>query len=283
MILVTGAAGKTGQAIIQALVQRGAAVRALIYHPKHTDLMHQLGVKELVIGDMRQETTLQQAMYQAKAVYHICSNMNPAEVAIGQHAIHAAHWAKVAHFVYHSVLHPQCEAMPHHWHKLRVEEKLFASGLAVTILQPAAYMQNLLAYRAAITTEGIYRFPYSPSTCISLVDLANVAEVAAKVLTEGGHAGAIYELVGLESPTQTEVAATLSECLGRHVQAEQLPLAEWLTQARANGLGDYQIETLAKMFRYYDQHYFVGNGRVLQWLLQRSATTLEQFVRREWA
>ena len=60
-------------------------------------------------------------------------------------AIRAAQSAGVERFVYHSVLHPQVEIMAHHWQKMRVEEQLFESGLSFTILQPAAYMQNVLA------------------------------------------------------------------------------------------------------------------------------------------
>ena len=68
----------------------------------------------------------------------------------GPHAFtlaEAARRAGIRHLVYHSVLHPQVEAMPHHWQKMRVEEQLFAAGLPYTILQPAAYMQNVLAHR----------------------------------------------------------------------------------------------------------------------------------------
>ncbi|MFN8458488.1 MAG: NmrA family NAD(P)-binding protein [Anaerolineae bacterium] len=68
----------------------------------------------------------------------------PDEVAIGRAAIAVAKAAGGPRSVYHSVLHPHTEKMPHHWHKLRVEELLFESGLEWTILQPAAYMQNVL-------------------------------------------------------------------------------------------------------------------------------------------
>jgi uncharacterized protein YbjT (DUF2867 family) len=120
MVLITGAAGKTGQAVIRALAERRAAVRAFVYRQAHIDRMKQLGVREVVVGELRDEAVLGQAMNGVRAVYHICPNMNPDEVAIGQLAITAARAAGVQHFVYHSVLHPQSEAMPHHWHKLRV-------------------------------------------------------------------------------------------------------------------------------------------------------------------
>jgi NAD(P)H dehydrogenase (quinone) len=87
--------------------------------------------------------------------------MSPDEVVIGTLVIGEAKRAGVEHFVYHSVLHPQTERMTHHWQKLRVEEMLFESGLPFTILQPAPYMQNLLAVWKSIVEEGELRVPYS--------------------------------------------------------------------------------------------------------------------------
>ena len=146
MILVTGAAGKTGQAVIRALVARGADVRALVHRPEQVPITAGLGARETIAGDLRDRAALARAAQGARVIYHICPNVSPDEVTIGRAAIAAARAAGVQHFVYHSVLHPQVEAMPHHWLKMRVEELLFQSGLAYTILQPAAYVQNVLAH-----------------------------------------------------------------------------------------------------------------------------------------
>ncbi|MDX1524492.1 MAG: NmrA family NAD(P)-binding protein, partial [Anaerolineae bacterium] len=164
MILVTGAAGKTGQAIIRALTARQAAVRAFVYRPEHEQVVGALDVQETVIGDLADEAAYFRAADGVDAVYHICPNMNPYEENLGIVAINSAKKAGVKGFVYHSVLHPQTEQMPHHWHKLRTEARLFESGLNVTILQPAAYMQNILAGWRAIVDEGIYRVPYPVQT-----------------------------------------------------------------------------------------------------------------------
>jgi uncharacterized protein YbjT (DUF2867 family) len=280
MILVTGAAGKTGQAVVRALVERGAAVRAFVYRPEQTALVEALGAQEAIAGDMQDEAAYRQAASGIRALYHVCSNMNPEEEAIGRIALAAAQASGVEHFVYHSVLHPQTEAMPHHWHKLRVEERLLESGLAYTIVQPAAYMQNILAGWQAIVEQGVYRVPYPVATRLSMVDLDDVAAAVALILTEPGHAGAIYELAGPDALTQTEVAEVLSAALGRPVCAEQMPLAEWTAGARAAGLGDYQLETLIKMFRYYEQYGFWGSSNVLRWLLGRPPTSFRAFVER---
>jgi uncharacterized protein YbjT (DUF2867 family) len=260
------------------------AVRALIHHPAQAGVVEALGAGEAVAGDMRDPATLDRAVRGVRAVYHICPNLHPDEVGIGRTAIAAARQEGVAHFVYHSVLHPQVEAMPHHWRKMQVEALLFESGLAYTILQPAAYMQNLLAHRRRIVEEGVYPVPYPVETRLGLVDLDDVAAAAALVLADarraGSHAGATYELAGPDVLTQAEVANLLGQQLGRAVHARAVPLPQWEQEARAAGLGDYPVETLRKMFRYYACYGFWGNPRVLGWLLDRTPASLADFARR---
>jgi NAD(P)H dehydrogenase (quinone) len=280
MILVTGAAGKTGQAVIRALAARSESARALVHRPEQAAVVEALGARQAVVGDMRDPETVGAAVRGARAVYHICPNVHPDEVEIGERAMAAAHTAGVEHFVYHSVLHPQVEALPHHWLKMQVEEQLFESGLDYTILQPAAYMQNVVAQWDRVVGQGTYCVPYAVETRLGMVDLEDVPEAAAVVLTEPGHAGATYELAGPEALTQTEVAKILRQQLGRAVHAQAVPLDRWEQQARAAGLGDYQVGTLVKMFRYYEQYGFWGNPRVLGWLLGRPPTPFAGFVER---
>jgi uncharacterized protein YbjT (DUF2867 family) len=280
MILVTGAAGKTGRAVIRALTANGQAVRALVHRPEHVASVTSLGVRDLVVGEMHSQAGMDQAAQGVRAIYHISPNMSPDEVTFGRVAIAAAQAAGVGRFVYHSVLHPQTEAMPHHWQKLRVEELIFESGLSYTILQPAAYMQNVLAYWKSIVEQGIYPIPYAVETRLGMVDLEDVAEAVTVVLTEPGHAGAIYELAGAEVLSQAEAAQILAQQLGRPICAQAVPLEEWEGRARASGLGEYQVETLLRMFRYYERHGFWGNPNVLTWLLRRPPTAFAAFVER---
>lgn len=280
MILITGAGGKTGRAIIRALIAKGATVRALLHRPEQATSIQDLGTLEITVGDMRDQAAMEQAARGARAIYHICPNVNPDEVSIGQVVIAAARSAGIERLVYHSVLHPQTEAIPHHWHKLRVEERLFESGLDYTILQSAAYMQNVLAQWDPMMEQGIYPVPYAIETRLGMVDLEDVAQAAAVVLTESGHVGATYELAGPGVLSQAEVANILSQKLRRPVRAQVMPLDEWERQARTGGMGDYAIETLLKMFRYYERYGFWGNPRVLTWLLGRSPTTFMAYVER---
>src|SRR5256885_13981801 len=179
MILVTGAGGKTGKAVLKALVASGARARALVRSSAQEADVKAIGISEVTTGAIEDAGTLAHAVQGADVIYHICPNVSPHEVAFAKVVVAAAIDLGVPRFVYHSVLHPQIEAMPHHWNKLRVEEQLFESKLPYTILQPAAYMQNLLASWESISRHGIYRVPYAAETKLGMVDLADVAEVAA--------------------------------------------------------------------------------------------------------
>lgn len=280
VFLVTGAAGKTGMGVIQALIAKGESVRALVFRDNQVAFLNQLGVKEVVVGNMLSQESVNEAVADVRAIYHICPNMHPDEFAIGQIVVAAAKSAGCERFVYHSVLHPQIQAMPHHWHKLLVEGHIFESGLACTILQPAAYMQNILANWHQILTDGIYAVPYAAETRLSMVDLQDVVEAAVTVMTEPGYEGATYELSGPDFLNQKEVAAILETQLNRSVSVREIRIAAWQEQAKSNGLGDYQIDTVSKMFLYYERYGFRGNPKALEMLLGRTPGSFAEFVRR---
>lgn len=231
-------------------------------------------------GDMRLRATMERATRGVRGLYHICPNMSPDEGAIGRGLVSVARSAGVQHFVYHSVLHPQTEAMPHHWLKLRVEELLFESGLAYTIFQPAAYMQNVLVQWGQIIEQGVYGVPYAAETRLSMVDLEDVAKVAAIVLNEPGHVGATYELAGPDFLSQDEIATILADRLRRPVRVQVVSRTAWKHEARVSGLGEYQVETLVKMFEYYEKYGFMGNSHVLGWLLDHPPTDFSAFAER---
>ena len=280
MILVTGAAGKTGRAVIQALASRRETIRALIHRPDQAPSLQALGVQETQVGDLLDQTAVQRAVDGVRAIYHMAPNVSPDEIPMGQSVISAAQSVDVERLVFHSVLHPHIEAMPHHWKKARVEELLFASGLSFTILQPTAYMQNDVAARDQITKQGRYPVPYSLETRMSLVDLEDVAEAAARVLTEPGHIGATIELVGTPGMSPRDIVELLSTELDRPVSVEVVPLDAWERSARATGLGEYQVSALSKMFVYYEEHGLTGNPQALTNVLGRQPTSFPAFVRR---
>jgi len=157
---------------------------------------------------------------------------------------------------------------------------LFSSGLDITILQPTAYMQNILAEWDRMIGSGIYRVPYPVETRLCLADLEDIAQAAAAVLTNSGHSGATYELVGTPPLSQIEVAETFGTALKKPVRAEAEPIESWQHRARAAGMDDYSRETLIRMFGAYARDGLKGNSNVLGWLLGRPPTSLADFAAR---
>ncbi len=278
MILVTGSGGKTGNAIVKALAKRGAKVRALVRGPDQTQAMEALGAAEVSIGSFEDTAALTTAISGAEAIYHICPNVSRNEISYAKAVAAAAQAIEVRRFVYHSVLHPQIEAMPHHWEKMRVEQMLLAAHFDLTILQPAAYMQNILGVWRGIVEDSVYRIPYSAETRLSLVDLDDVAAAAAVVLGEPGHGGATYQIVGTAPLSQNEVATIIGTALKRSIRIEVEPVEDWETRNRVAGMADYERMALAKMFLYYRQHGLIGNANTLRWLLGRPPQSFADFV-----
>lgn len=279
MILVTGASGKTGKTITSALTTHGMDVRAVVRHKKQVDELKESGAKDVIVADLLDSERMDEVFFGTTAIYHICPNMHPQEEEIGQLMIQAAQINHLKHFVYHSVLHPQVEAMPHHWKKMRVEEQLFRLKIPFTILQPAAYMQNVLGYLDKMLKSGEYRIPYSTSSRSSMIDLNDLAEVVVKIFSETGHENAIYELCSHETLSALDVASVVASVTGKIILAGTIDRNEWKKDAKKTELSDYAIETLLKMFQYYEENDFIGNSKQLTNLLGREPNTFDTFFR----
>ncbi len=276
-IVVTGASGKTGKAIISQLSNNGYTVTAFTHKEIYRSELSACGANKVVIGDLRSKTDLENAFSENQAIYHICPNMTQDELEIGRNVIQICQKTKTSRFIYHSVLHPHIQSMPHHWQKLLVEEELFKSSLEYTILQPAAYMQNILGYQKSIES-GIFPVPYAPEARISLVDLRDIASVALLVLSNEKYINGIYELAGTTPLSQYEVAEVLTHVLGRKIGVEVLSRNRWDDNAIKSGMADYPRKTLLSMFEYYEQHGLKGSPTTLSYLLGRNPITIAQFI-----
>jgi uncharacterized protein YbjT (DUF2867 family) len=268
-VLVIGASGKTGRAVPAALLRRGVRVRAAVR-------LLPVPSGEVTRVDLETGAGLEEAMTGVDAVYHLAPNVHPDEVGMARRVVSAARAAAVDRFAFHSVLHPHDERMPHHLRKGEAEEVIRAELPGATVLRPAAYHQNLLGAALA----GRIAVPYSLGVPFTNVDLDDVAEVAARVLTEDEHEGATYDLAGDETLTVRELARIASEVLHRPVDAERVPLPDWLNGA-GSSLDEDRREALLAMFAAYDAGGFVGDGTTLTALLGRRPTSWREVLCRE--
>ena len=280
MILITGAAGKTGRALLQQLGLHQRPVRALVRRQDQIEQVLEKGATEAQFGDLLDPQSMAPAFAGVTAVYHIPPNVHPQEERIAENILRLSSQHGVEHFVYHSVLRPYIRSMPHHIKKAHVEERLFTAGIPFTILQPAAYMQNTLPSLQNARTDGVFSVPYPIDTPMGMVDLDEVAEVGALVIANADHYMATYELSSTEILTPEDIAEQIETAIGKPVEAQEVDLKTWRRQALQTGMSRYQVDTLLKMFRYYARYGFWGNGYSLSALLGRTPKTYAAFLGR---
>lgn len=278
MILITGAAGKTGLALLRQLDLLDRPVRALVPRQDQVERALEKGATETRVGDLLNHQSMAPAFAGVTAVYHIPPNVHPQEERIAENILQLSSQHGVEHFVYHSVLRPYIRAMPHHIKKAHVEEQLFTRGIPFTIIQPAAYMQNTLPALQHARANGNFSMPYPVDTPMGMVDLDEVAEVGAHLLSNADHYGATYELSGAEILTPKNIARLIEASIGQPVEAQEVGLKTWRRQARQASMSRYQVATLSKMFRYYARHGFWGNANTLAALLGRPPKTYAEFL-----
>lgn len=276
-IAVLGAAGKTGIAVTKALAARGAQVRAVVHRAEQVGPARDRGAAEAVVADLADPATVASALDGAAAVYVIAPNVHPDEPGLLKPVIAHCERQGPTRLVYHSVIHPNATAMPHHLDKARVEARLYTSRLDWTILQPASYQDNAAGVWDSVRLDGIWPLPYSPAAVFTPVALADVAEVAALVLTGAGHSHATYELAGPQTLSTADMADLAADVLGRQIRVvpgrdawRSGPGAVLSTDARAR---------LEAMFDYYDGSGCCGGSAVSAALLGRPPARWVDWVR----
>lgn len=257
-IAIISGTGKTGRAIAAALTARG--------------------LEPVPIG-RRELADPEAALRGCAAAYLMAPNLHPDEAGFIADMIAAVRAAGIDRVVYHSVASPYAPAMPHHLAKAKSEDLVRRSGLSYTILQPCAYVDNLLP--GLSSDSPVITVPYSPDTPFAMVGLADLAEVAAEVLCTEDHIGATYEIGGPALVTVREIASIASSVLGAEVDLEVSAPSDWVSAQRGgeSPLDEREVEWLAAMFDYYDHHGLPCATTGVPTILGRPARSVEQTLR----
>lgn len=244
MILLTGATGTIGRHLLEELADADVAVRVLARDP--AKLAGSRGALDVVAGDLDVPATLEPALKGVDKVFLLTAGPNvPAHDAA---VIDAAARAGVEHLVMVSSLGAELGGIAGGRPHLAGEARLAASGLGATLLHPSEFMSNALWWRETIETAGSIFMPTGDGP-VGFVDPADIAAVAAHVLTTEGHLGQTYRLTGPQALTTAQVAATLSESTGKPIRHVDLsPEAFRATMEQAGlppAMIDMQVEYCA--------------------------------------
>jgi uncharacterized protein YbjT (DUF2867 family) len=128
-----------------------------------------------------------------------------------------------------------------------IELRLQNSGIAYTHLRAGEFMHSYFRQVRSILATGAIVLPMAQQR-IASIDIEDIAEIAALVLTGSGHEGKIYPITGPEALTMAEVAAILSAATGKAIRYIDIA-PEDVTKAQiAAGMPRYTADALAELF-----------------------------------
>src|SRR5215472_11358036 len=275
MILVTGASGNAGSAVLKEVLKTNRPVKGMYRSP--ADAAKAPAEVGTVIADFADKPSLGRALEGVDAVYLVCSPVREL-VELEGNMVDACKSAGVRHVVLNSALGAgdYRKSFPS-WHR-RVEDKLSASGLDYTILRPNSFMQNILTYYASsIRSQGAF-YAAMGNARTSFIDVRDVAAVAARALTSPGQAGKTYELNGPEALIYAEVAEKITRASGRRVQYVDIPAAQQKQAMLDQGMPDWQVTALLDLQAYYTGGKGGDVDDVVSTILGHAPRNVDQFL-----
>jgi len=276
-ILVTGATGNVGSAVVAELLKRGAQVRVLVRKQSAVEKLP-AGV-EASIGDLLDPVSVEQAMREVDKVFLLnavaADELTQALVVYG-----LARRLQLKHITYLSVFKvEQFRDVPHFASKLAIENALREFAVPYTILRPGYYIQNDATLKGVLTGPGNYPTPIGTAG-IAAADIRDIAEAAAISLTEQGHEEQTYDIVGPTLISGPGNAELWSKLLGREINYTGHNFDQWEQAMRANMPG-WMAFDLRMMFQgYFDRGFASTETEVarLNKLLGHAPRSYEEFA-----
>jgi len=230
IVLITGATGRQGGAVVRHMLPRGWKLRALTRNPDSgiAQELARLGV-EVVRGDLEDSTSLDRAVRGSYGVYSVQDFWSVGarrEVQQGKNLADAAKKAGIAHFVYSSVGGAERNSGIDHWEsKWEIEQHIRELNLPATILRPVAFMENYYIDQVELgLLRGKLVDPVRADQPYQTIATDDIGAFVALVFERPKEfIGQALEIAGSEL-TNLEAAEVFSRVLGKKVKFRRLPL-----------------------------------------------------------
>ena len=275
MILVTGATGNVASILIPTLLQSGQQVRGLVHEEAKASGLRDQGA-EVVVADLEKPETLDAAVAGVERIYLIIDN-GPNGAQHGINLIDAVKRSGGRPHVVRQGMFGDSRSRLNHQHE-QVAAALAESGLPVTTLRPTFFMQNTLAGAQTVASAGQLYWAMNDAK-LAMIDIRDIAECAAAVLTSDGHVGEAYVLTGPQAVSFHDVANALSGALNKPVTYINV-LNEALVQSMTEmGVPEWTAQGFAELMDGFKDGFAKDATDNVERLTGHPARSVETFAR----
>ena len=279
MIALTGATGQLGQFVVAELLKTVAAsdIIAIVRNPAKAEALAQQGVL-VRHADYGDQAALTQALAGVDKLLLISGSEVGQRTTQHRNAINAAKAAGVKFIAYTSLLHADTSPLGLHVEHVETEKMLADSAIPYALLRNGWYSENYLASAPAALAHGVF-IGAAGEGKIASATRADYAAAAARVISEEGHAGKVYELAGDSAWTLSELAALLSKASGKTVAYQNLSEADFAAALLGAGLPEAFAKLLADSDIGASKGGLFDDSLTLSKLIGRPTTSIEESVK----
>lgn len=279
MIAITGATGQLGRLVIEQLLKTVPAnqIVAIVRNPAKAEALSQQGIV-VRQGDYTDQAALTTALKGVEKLLLISSSEVGQRATQHQNVINAAKAAGVTFVAYTSLLHADNSPLGLHVEHVATEKALATSGIPYALLRNGWYTENYLASAPPALEHGVF-IGAAGEGKIASATRADYAAAAAKVVSEEGHAGKVYELAGDSAWTLSELAAELSKQSGKPVVYQNMSEADFAAALKSVGLPAGLADMLADSDVGASKGGLFDDSHTLSKLIGRPTTSLAESVK----
>ena len=278
MIAITGATGQLGHYVIESLMKTVPAsqIVAIVRNPAKAQVLTAQGitVRQADYGD---EAALTSALQGVEKLLLISSSEVGQRAPQHRNVINAAKAADVKFIAYTSLLHADSSPLGLADEHIETEKMLADSGIVYTLLRNGWDTENYLARAPAALEHGVF-IGAAGDGKIASATRADYAVAAARVISEAGHEGKVYELAGDSAWTLTQLAAELTKQSGKPITYQNLSEADFAAALKSVGLPDGLADMLADSDVGASKGGLFDDSKTLSKLIGRPTTTLAESV-----
>ena len=282
LILVTGATGKTGSAVVGQLLDLGYPVRATVRkRDTRADALESLGA-EVVVADFHDLRSMRNALKGVGRVYFVYPPQGDRLIEATTIAATAARDAGVRGFVNMSQISAREDSdsplARHHWLS---EGILDRADVGAIHIRPTFFAEMLPLFGApTIAAQGKLYLPYGDERHAP-VAARDIARVVVGLLADPEpHIGERYVLTGPKNLTVAEIASVLSEELGTAVEYVDLPVDAWgEVISGVEGMNEFLVTHLKAVAVDHQNGIFSGETDAVERIGGQPPQSLPEFIR----